>query len=90
MLCRIGGIECELPEEVVTYLRVNRYRDSKRKNNVISVRFTTAELQQLEKWHRTSDSWKSFSVFLHDILLKALAEESLSKVSTKSRRRWWK
>lgn len=90
MLCRIGGIECELPEEVVTYLRVNRYRDAKRKNNVVSIRFTTAELQQLEKWHRAADSWKSFSVFLHDILLKALAEESLSKVSTKSRRRWWK
>ncbi len=92
MKIHVNGQLFDLPQEVIDYLRLSRYRDSRRKSDIISIRFTHDELQQFKKYHQTSQNWKSFSVFLHDILVDNLKSElaSINKPSTSRRLRWWK
>lgn len=79
MRVQIDGIGYDLPTAVVDNLHLRRYHDDeRRKRNVICLRFTVQEAEQLRAAHKAADTLCPFSPWLHDVLMEHFAQRTAS------------
>lgn len=79
MRVQIDGIGYDLPDAVVDNLHLRRYHDDeRRKRNVICLRFTAAEAEQLRAAHKAADTLCPLSPWLHDVLMEHFAQRATS------------
>lgn len=79
MRVQIDGISYDLPDAVVDNLHLRRYHDDdRRKRNVICLRFTVQEVEQLRAAHKAADTLCPLSPWLHDCLMEHFAQRATS------------
>lgn len=70
MRVQLDGINYDLPDKVVQNLHLRRYHDERRKRNVICLRFTEVEAEQLRAAHKAAGTLCPLSPWLHDCLME--------------------
>lgn len=79
MRVQIDGIGYDLPDKVVDNLHLRRYHDDeRRKRNVICLRFTVQEAEQLRAAHKAADTLCPLSPWLHDVLMDYFDQRAAS------------
>lgn len=77
MRVQIDGIGYDLPTAVVDNLHLRRYHDDeRRKSNVICLRFTAGEAEQLRAAHKAAGTLCPLSPWLHDCLMDYFAQRA--------------